>query len=147
MIQMKNFRLLVGIVVCFVGFTTEIQAQTKWIAHKSHSGDLAEINYNNKGNFGLAEPFFAVDTVVKISNTCLVEIKTEHFSRNRNNGVLRDTICDHPMLSETDPTKLQNYYPRRTVMIGFEKPVKQNFNWILPLILLVSGGIVFAKKR
>lgn len=75
----------------FCCITTQIQAQTAAIAHKSHSGTAATMPALREGGFG--NPPDQLVRVVKISTTTIVEIKQSFSSYNLNYG---DTIKNHP---------------------------------------------------
>ena len=94
----------------------QLPAQTKWIAHKSHSGSDAHFEmiaahgpFDDEGsNYGKApDPVFrsvTLDTVVFLSDSVVV-LKSSEYYRTRANGrknlwrTVRDTVGHHPLFS------------------------------------------------
>lgn len=93
-----------------------LPAQTKWIAHKSHSGSDAHFRmiephspFDDEGSdFGKApEPMFKsvrLDTVIFISDSVVVLISSEYYRMRANDrkkllGTSRDTVSHHPLFS------------------------------------------------
>jgi hypothetical protein len=105
------------VVVFFLVFNFYSFSQTKLIALKSHSGDIHSINSESDGNFGIAP--VRLDSVIKISPTCIVEI--DNFGR-------RDTVFKHPTF--LNPTisleELKQQYPR-IKFVGFDTNSKKSF--------------------
>ena len=65
--QLFSFLFLLSI-------TLYSSAQTKIIAHKSHSGNMQHLSIKGAGNFGLDERMFIIDSIIRISETHLVQI-------------------------------------------------------------------------
>jgi len=103
--------------------TTSVNAQTKVISFKSHSGDMNNFIFKETGNFGLDErifsPSFNPDTIVRISDSMYVFI----------NGQGKDTINNIPgLIPEEHDLSLNDIKKRfpRTILIGFEENEKGN---------------------
>jgi len=101
--------------------TTSVNAQTKVISFKSHSGDMNNFIFKETGNFGLDErifsPSFNPDTIVRISDSMYVFI----------NGQGKDTINNIPgLIPEEHDLSLNDIKKRfpRTILIGFEENEK-----------------------
>lgn len=98
-----------------------ISAQTKQIAHKSHSGSSNEFfSSDYVDNFGL--PPQEIDSIIILKNKCIVEVMKypRFFSR--------DTVCEHPYFTQNySEDKIRSMYPAEVVFIGFEnyKPSKK----------------------
>ncbi|MEZ4887517.1 MAG: hypothetical protein R3E32_22480 [Chitinophagales bacterium] len=105
-------------------FSCTLFAQTKIIAHKSHSGKPSTFNVFSAHNFGIT-PIIITDTVIRVTDSIFVAVMHEEFSKS----TWRDTV------SYNEQTK--NYYSRHyyfgkslevlqaempnTVFIGFEE--------------------------
>lgn len=106
---MKRF-LILSIAILLANF---IVAQTKIIAHKSHSGSMSHFNPQDyKDSFGL--PDFDYLKVIKLSDSCIARI-----------GVYRhktDTICGAEAI--IDIKEIENNTPKplyfRTEFQGFQ---------------------------
>ena len=157
-------------VIFFLLFCTNIQtlkAQTKKIAFKSHSGNMAYFHLaleSNSGdiensNFGMApEPMVKsaqLDSVILISDSVAV-MKTSKYCRwkeqpeseaRRWKGGGADTVINHPLFSgylslDSIKTILRTQYHFRNpveqvVFVGFEEPVTSNRQKIE---LLIAGS-------
>lgn len=140
---MKTYIFLFSLVVSMYSF-----GQTKIIALKSHSGDASALSAEKDGNFGIAPT--KIDTIVRISDTCIVEI---------NNFGWRDTVYNHPYFSKPGVTmeEIKAHYPARVIFIGFDKPVKnQKASSKLPkekkgnlylIALLIAGTLTYTFKH
>ncbi len=134
---MKNKSTFILLAVLLFG--TQLNAQTKIIAHKSHSGKAGTFNINSNHNFGLS-PIIYLDTLVRLSDSLFVEILHEQFSKN----TWTDTV--------SYDASNKNYYRRfnylnksleeleeelpKTVLIGFDKKKKQlKFPYLVPFII------------
>lgn len=84
--------------------STHLQAQTKIIAHKSHSGKAATFNIHSSHNFGWV-PIMVLDTLVRLSDSVYVEIMHERTFNN----IEKDTVVHN--------ANTKNYY-RQFVYIG-----------------------------
>ncbi len=111
---MMNKPLLFAFLWCAAA--TNLAAQTKWIAHRSHSGSDAHFHLvtadspfeDDGSNFGKApEPAFRsveLDSVIFLPDNMAVVITHEYY-RTRVNGnkkhwnTLRDTVSNHPIFS------------------------------------------------
>lgn len=113
-----------------IGFQPSMQAQTKIIAHKSHSGKAATFNIFSAHNFGLGPHHVTVvDTVFRVSDSTFVEVL--RWEPNKHSW--KNTI--------TYTAENKNYYYERvylgksleilegemptTVFIGFEEEDEQ----------------------
>ncbi len=121
-----------------------VNSQTDVIAIKSHSGDYAEIEFENS-NFGLDESML-IDSVIYLGNDCYVEVRNAY-----GNFQSRDTICDNPYFKEHGYSleSAQQTYRSRTVLVGFKNSKKlinnsekwQKSNkvyWLVGLLFLLS---------
>lgn len=133
----------------FTLFFLNLSAQTKWIAHKSHSGSKSNFINSLKGNpsnFGMAPQRFVrnanLDSVILINQRVAVMVTSEtcHYEdfngRDKSNSQLwragRDTVFDHELfngnksVSEIRHTLKTKYFfsnpAEKVVLIGFEKP-------------------------
>lgn len=107
---MKKILLSSAFLLCLLA----ISAQTKQIAHKSHSGGRNEFfSSDYQDNFGL--PPQEIDSIIILKNTCVVEVmKYPRFFG-------RDTVCDHPYFTQGyTEDKIRSMYPSDVVFIGFE---------------------------
>ena len=136
--------------VCFIILFSAplVTAQTKLIAHKSHSGraeSFTAANYSD--NFGIKTP--SIKAIKLIKNNCIVEIPY--------NGP-NDTVCDHPNFTgQYTLDEIKAFYPKNTEFIGFEgkflntalpeNPKKNSFHWIVLLFFLGGAGVVFVKSK
>ena len=119
---MKTKYLLFSSFLLLFCFT--LQAQTKIIAHKSHSGKPATFNIHSTHNFGLT-PIITTDTVIHVSDSVFVAIMSEEFSKSS----WRDTVkysaknkryyLRHIFLGKS-LDELKEEMPN-TVFIGFEE--------------------------
>ncbi len=117
---MKNTILLNSFILClFILWNISTQAQTKIIAHKSHSGKMETFSAKGDGNFGEIEPPMKIDTIIKISDTSVVQISRMGWHHE---DVMRivDTIYNHGICNKPDVTiaHLKKYYPK-TKLLGF----------------------------
>ncbi len=139
-----NFTFLALFILNFAYF-----AQTKQVAHKSHSG--TEENYSADeytDNFGLYEPYFPVEKVILTDKNCLVEVRSNKQS---------DTMCNHPYLTgQYTFTEIKAFYAEGVKFYGFENkfyndsiPVKQQNPknkkskksiYLIAFIVFLGGG-------
>ena len=143
---MKN---LILVTLILISYSTT--AQTKLIAHKSHSGTSENFSAENyPDNFGLREPYFPVYKVKLLPNNCVVEYREQ--KRN-------DTICDHPYYSgRYTLDQIKTFYPENIEFIGFEKkffndsipvptkPIKNEF-YLFVFFFLSGSGFLFMYKK
>lgn len=97
-------------------------SQTKSIAFKSHSGDMAYFNPVSTDKFGL--PPMSIDSIIFFNDSTIIEVS----SIGGNWHVVKDTVVNHPYFKDTAVSvdSIQKiYYPESTVFVGFEK-VKSN---------------------
>lgn len=78
--------------------TASLQAQTRLIAHKSHSGGAESYRFETAGNFGNYEPQVTLKEVEKINDTTVV-LTQESMGR-----ISQDTIYHHPVFSDPNMT-------------------------------------------
>lgn len=129
-------------ILLFLGYSS--LAQTKVIAAKTHSNDFSEIESENS-NFGLDESML-IDSVIYIGDDCYVEVRNAW-----GNFQSRDTICDNPYFKEHGYSheSAVKAYRGRTILVGFNKPVKSINNsekwqksnkvyWLVGLLFLAS---------
>jgi hypothetical protein len=118
---MKQLQLLLLFAVWIFAYSAF--SQTQKIAHKSHSGSVATFTIEGDGGYGLPTQFYILDTVVKYSDTCVIEIFTKTFSSEK----YMDTLCENNQYrymnladkGVIDSLK-QNSYFRSVEFIGFE---------------------------
>jgi hypothetical protein len=114
----------------FIGFSAF--AQTKRIAHLSHSGVDWEIDFDLEDNFGVAYQPYIVDSFVFKKNAVInIQINPE-----TNEEIWRDTICNPPNLhdpqrfldsiSNEQNQSLQKILRHAVSGEGAEKIVKKN---------------------
>jgi hypothetical protein len=65
---------------------SQVFAQTKLVAHRSHSGTAATFSSREEGNFGWIEPRQILKKVIRLSDTTAIEVF----------DVGRDTTVRHP---------------------------------------------------
>lgn len=85
--------------IIFTFCVTSTFAQTKLIAHKSHSGKLSTFSIKTEGNFGLSA-WPVPEKVIKLSDSTLVEVG--HMEGMGVSHEYRDTILikSHSCFSE-----------------------------------------------
>jgi hypothetical protein len=131
----------------FLAFTANLLAQTRWIAHKSHSGSDAHLKmaatndlFDDGSNFGVApEPQVMsskLDSVIFLSDSVVVMVTSLHcqFRHNGDESLWqagRDTVLRHPLfsvglsLSEIKRRLKRDYYFKNPVdsikFIGYRK--------------------------
>lgn len=114
---MKNMKTLLVLLLLLGGFS--INAQTSVIGVKSHHGAVAELP---KATDKFGEMDFnrtpICDTIVKINNTCVIQI-------GQNNGwgmPFRDTVCDHEYyrLINFDAEEIKKFHGGNVKLIGFD---------------------------
>lgn len=148
------------IVICFFSLiSTSLLAQTKEIAFKSHSGNMANFNIvlNNElfdseeSNFGLPEvkKTYRLDSVIFLSDSVSVLVKREYSQPNigpmntsKPGEVKRDTVFKDPLFTRKhsldsikNVLKAGGQYVNpvnKTVFIGFDNK-KNKKNNILPV--------------
>jgi hypothetical protein len=98
-------------------------AQTKAIAHKSHSGKINTMNKGTRDNFGLNPDHYKlhVDSIERISPTLILFYKQSY----RDEGVLRDSIFlnTNPNNLVTVLDSLKKVYPKAKFK-GFDTAVR-----------------------
>lgn len=136
---MKTTVLITGLLIA-----GSLSAQTKLIAHKSHSGNAASFSEMSGGNFGI-DPS-RIDTIIRIAPNCIVEI---------NNFGWRDTVYNHPYYTKPGVTleEIKANYPPYVIFVGFDNPpsktvkprkstpVKKNSLYLLAFLLTGIGSI------
>lgn len=146
--KMKTtWMLLLSICLYTAGF-----AQTKMIAHKSHSGLPADFSLEGDDNYG--NPPMHMDTLIWLSDTSIVEIMSYGYGDTGR----RDTVYNHPYFNRPGISleEIQSMYPNYTVFIGFDKKAKEqralpnqpkkNSLYLLGFLLFAFGGTyVFGK--
>jgi hypothetical protein len=137
------------LIAALLSFGSLLQAQTKKIAHRSHSGtDERFLNFietdndADHSNFGMApEPLVVtakLDSVILISDSVAVMVTSEYCRRKRSHTDLlwkagKDTVIHHPVFSnhlsveEMREILRTNYHFRNpadsVVFIGYEEPI------------------------
>jgi hypothetical protein len=105
--------ILVSFVLLLAGF---LQAQTRLIAHKSHSGGSESYRFETAGNFGNYEPPVTLKQVEKINDTTVI-LTQETMGKEST-----DTIYHHPIFSNPNMTAA-------SLKRGYYKDVKfKNFD-------------------
>lgn len=79
------------LLIALMGTSSLAFAQTKMIAHKSHSGKVGTFSIRGEGNFGLG-PMKIAEKVEKLSDTTLVEIGRWNEVGYNGEGTYRDTM-------------------------------------------------------
>jgi hypothetical protein len=135
-----------------IGLSIGTSAQTKMIAHRSHSGPTADFSPAGDDNFG--NPPMHMDTLIRLSDTAIVEIMSYGYG----DAPQRDTVYNHPYFNKPGISmeEIQSMYPRFTVFIGFENlPMKKKIDiaprtnslYLLGFVLCAMGGAyVFGPK-
>ncbi|MBL4578668.1 MAG: hypothetical protein JKX74_09360 [Flavobacteriales bacterium] len=72
-------------------------SQTKMIAHLSHSGSPHTFSFTGAGNFGL--PAYTLDSIVKLSDTSVVEIGGYRNWAREVDTVINHPYCNNPKIS------------------------------------------------
>ena len=144
--------------VLLISITTAISAQTSVISTKSHSGTTEEITYA-PDRYGVIEPRVQIDTLIKISDHCVVQLGEHRYS-----GRVKDTVCNHWYYEEHNYRKLriEEYHGKNVVLIGFDEPagidasgspvyrkMRRNSSELLVIILILSGlsAYIFLPKK
>ncbi len=124
-----KYFLLSTAIFLFLSISTNSYSQTKMIAHKSHSGSSKTFTPNSAGNFG--EPFhFQLDTIVKLTDTSVVEIRT--FMEMREvDTIFNHRLCNNP---EIGFDSLKIYYPH-IALIGFEESANKEQENKTPIVV------------
>lgn len=131
------------------------QAQTKWIAHKSHSGSRSDFHKTlkiNPSNFGVGPQRFVrnakLDSVILISEKVAIMVTSEtcHYEDfdgrvNSNSNVWRagrDTVYNHELFNaeksstEIRKTLKEKYFfsnpSEKVVLIGFDRDLAKQEN-------------------
>lgn len=114
--KMKIISILV-----FVIFAFKLQAQTKRIAHKSHSGSDANFALGNYfDNLG-DPPMLFIDKIEKLTDTTALQ----YCSRFRGSYARKDTIKYYEDFFETDSVKVLNDTMAVKFSSGFLKNIKK----------------------
>jgi hypothetical protein len=117
---MKKIFTLVSLFLLLFNTT----AQTKIIAHKSHSGTSEGFSASDDDNFGLPSQFRSrLDTVIKLTNNRVIEIF--HIPAFENSERVVDTMTNHPVFNnpEVSLDSMKKRYPN-VEFIGFDQPTK-----------------------
>jgi len=113
---------------------TMIFAQTKLIAHKSHSGSNANFNLAlnedlfdiNESNFGNPIPRYSLDSIRKVQDSVLVEYSSKKNSKN----IKIDSVKKHPfcngLISKDSVDKIFKSQGRKVKIIGFKSQKEIN---------------------
>lgn len=118
--KMKRIFTLVSLLLLLFNTT----AQTKIIAHKSHSGTSGDFSVSDyDDNLGLSLEFkLQLDTVIKLTNNSVIEIF--HLPHNNSERIV-DTMTNHPVFNnpEVSLDSMKKRYPS-VEFIGFDTPTK-----------------------
>ena len=111
---MKSILIISTLFLCLNSF-----GQTAIISNKSHSGDLALVNFEPDNFGGRLERVFSirkVDTVI-LFDKCIIEMGSNSLENIR----FRDTVCHNEFLVENNYSKesARLIYPQATTFIGF----------------------------
>ncbi|MBL4755603.1 MAG: hypothetical protein JKY52_18675 [Flavobacteriales bacterium] len=115
---MKAHATLTGVLLLLV--STYTCAQTKMIAHLSHSGNVNTFSFNGEGNFGLREP--RLQEIVKISDTAVVAMFDFSYSGSRRDTLLNHALFSNPAISVDS---LRRLWPS-VDFVGFEDTFQPN---------------------
>lgn len=169
--KIKSIRSLHPIFVLLVLASGPTHGQTKWIAHKSHSGDPATFQLDQKDNFGLIIPewerkLYGATKIIKISDHELVHVSTEKVNgRFRKKKIeIRDTIYfeNSDWYSKLPTAKeIEQMYPG-VELEGFQSEQQENnlapvalpgksgggqlLLLILSALMIVWGAIAYFKQ-
>lgn len=139
----------ISFILGYIIVALSASAQTKWIAHKSHSGSMETYRAGlgqhwgdeENSNFGLYIEHY-LDSVIAVNDTTTIMVRstgTRPGARNR--VMVRDTVyrlagtgSKHPLKKIKDSLQKHSYYDNpidSTKFIGFDKEKKENH--VLPL--------------
>jgi hypothetical protein len=150
-LKKNNMKLKKNLIIYLTMTSSIIYSQTDIIAYKSHSGTKTKHKIISDDNFGGPQfsHGFLIDTIRRLNDSIVLTIGKY--------GI--DSLCHHPYLNDTNVSieTLQNLYEPRIKFVGFEKnnkiiekqkPTKNDFNWLLGLILTLSfTSSVFVKRK
>ena len=104
--------------------TIQVVSQTQKIAHKSHSGQINNFSIDaDESNVGLGYHSY-VQTIIKISDTSLVEVTfhDEGYTYNTIDTVdMVENRSSYQTVSTSQHENMEDYYPEHIVRIGFDK--------------------------
>lgn len=132
------------LIICLITFPLFVFSQTKFLAHKSHSGNLNDVHLSSSGNFGL--PDLSIDSVL-FENQCIVVVTSYGGFMGHKHS---EPICDSPYLrGEIDFETFQKEFPSETIFSGFpeEKKIKENNLFLFALVLGVSFLIQLIRQK
>ncbi len=107
----------------FIFISALLHAQTKYIAFKSHSGDLDFFNpdYQPDDDYGL--PPARMTKLKKLNDSTIVEYIDEYRQELITDTVVNHIFCSNPSISLDSLKKL---YPRGVIFEGFEEKKQKN---------------------
>ena len=97
-------------------------AQTSVIRLKSHHGEIKDLELS-EDKFGIPPPQQWIDTIERISETCVIHYVREQIWGDEDLIRYRDTVCNYSSYREVnyDPKKIQELYSNKVTLIGFDK--------------------------
>lgn len=103
-----------------LGFT--LNAQTSVITLKSHHGEISELPLT-EDKFGIVMPSPVYDTLIRLSDDCVIQIGSQAMSYQGDGVRFRDTICEHWYYQKVafDEEAVQEFHGGKVTLIGFEK--------------------------
>lgn len=144
---MKSLLILLLGIACGVAAS----AQTRMIAHKSHSGSMENYKAGQEAgwsdvensNFGLYTIDF-LDTVIRVNDTSTVLVRSSHLGSWKRAPIsqCRDTVYNHPQYTGKSVEKMKSGMKKNPAydnhvdsvkFIGFEKENDKKKNNILPV--------------
>ena len=104
--------------------------QTKLIAYKSHSGNMANFSVNGFDNVGM--PPIEIDSIILLNDSTIVEIRSANGMFFNKDTVVNHPICKIPHL--TVDTLKGLYYRTNIEFVGFDtvltkKEIKRQQKW------------------
>lgn len=134
------------VLICIMGLQTAF-AQTKIIAHKSHSGVPSTFSDKSSDNLGYVAPnwerkMYGAAKVIKLSDLTYVIVRKQDQKKSARNVAIEitDTVTfDNLGSSNSVPSKeeISNRYPSM-VLVGFEDEPKKEES--LPFVIPGNGG-------
>lgn len=123
----------------------QANAQTKWIAHESHSGAPEHFSPRSYAdNFGLVEPPPFLDSIVKINDSTVVK-----YLSQMSTPFFYDTIVNHPvwLSPNLDLDSTQKHYGEEVALIGFSREMPAKSVEVEPIVCKKKKRGLLKKNR